>query len=386
MSLITVDGAQSYFGAGAPVYRRGATFRARDSGESCLFVPRLRRDARYVAEEGHERLQCTDGIDCHATASHAAPLQDRYVSYKRAGIQTPLHTTAARHPDADDGVECTVSSETELAANQRLVDILECSTLAPSEETNESTSEGEAGLEELSLERQFQSEPHHCRLIVFDWDDTLFPSSFIASLASGHIKSFAPKLRRLALLVEAVLRAARQVGQVAIVTLAKRPWITHSASKCLLGLDFEALVQELGIKIYYAREQSGLHGNVAETQSDYVLLKRNAMAQALSEASENESPSAAQASQVLDVLSIGDSRIEREALQELLGAWAHSGVLAFPPLCKVLKLMDKPVLSQLILELTEVLRCVQGMAVGSEDFDLAVRGTDDLADIVQRFV
>jgi len=82
-------------------------------------------------------------------------------------------------------------------------------------------------------------------IIIFDWDDTLCPSSAIRKMASfddqGHLKAKldANNKRELKLLAEqvnAVVNLASSLGKVILVTNAKRPWVETSS-------DFFAYVQ-----------------------------------------------------------------------------------------------------------------------------------------------
>merc|ERR1719223_2297054 len=111
-------------------------------------------------------------------------------------------------------------------------------------------------------------------VIIFDWDDTLLPTSEFRRGASVP----AVELRQHAKLVERTLRAAKECGHVAIVTLSKNQWVTRSADKFLPGLDMPKLLSELDILVYYAFEDDKGRP-IAST--DYVELKRSAMAKCL---------------------------------------------------------------------------------------------------------
>jgi hypothetical protein len=54
-------------------------------------------------------------------------------------------------------------------------------------------------------------------------------------------------------LVGFVLRTARRIARVAIVTNSMSPWVLSSGQRFLPGLDVEALLGELEIPVYYAR-------------------------------------------------------------------------------------------------------------------------------------
>merc|ERR1719329_882989 len=90
-------------------------------------------------------------------------------------------------------------------------------------------------------------------LILFDWDDTLFPTEHIrqeigfegwaveGAVQPPPISEDSPHYAALAAhaeLLERVLAGARQVGRVAIITLSVRPWVMTSAACFLPGISF----------------------------------------------------------------------------------------------------------------------------------------------------
>jgi len=64
-----------------------------------------------------------------------------------------------------------------------------------------------------------------------------------------------------------VLRAARSVARVAIVTNSMSPWVVSSGERYLPGLDVEALLRELEIPVFYARRHvPGVRVNTTEEE------------------------------------------------------------------------------------------------------------------------
>jgi len=102
-------------------------------------------------------------------------------------------------------------------------------------------------------------------LIIFDWDDTLLPTTFILNdvLPNLHPKdregvlpessNFYTELLAHAHTVGFVLRVARKAARVAIVTNSLSPWVLASSERYLPGLDLKALLEELQIPVYYSR-------------------------------------------------------------------------------------------------------------------------------------
>jgi len=94
-------------------------------------------------------------------------------------------------------------------------------------------------------------------IIIFDWDDTLCPSSWIRAnkrvlsffRPAPNIEKFQRPLRELTANCEALLKFAMKLGTVIIVTNAMEPWVETSCRNFLPGL--MPLVSEL--PVIYAR-------------------------------------------------------------------------------------------------------------------------------------
>mmetsp|Transcript_82984 Transcript_82984/g.231550 ORF Transcript_82984/g.231550 Transcript_82984/m.231550 type:complete len:487 (+) Transcript_82984:55-1515(+) len=119
-------------------------------------------------------------------------------------------------------------------------------------------------------------------VVIFDWDDTLFPTSFVVQMvipSMGKHDEFLSKdsphyeaLAHHAHVVDFVLRAARKVARVAIVTLSMSPWVEASTERYLPGLNIASLLYELDIQVYYSR------GHVREEVKSWdVKLDRSAV-------------------------------------------------------------------------------------------------------------
>jgi hypothetical protein len=157
-------------------------------------------------------------------------------------------------------------------------------------------------------------------LLFIDWDDTLFPTSW------SH-RTFAEpgeELRGAATAAAALLRAARQAGEVVIVTLATEQWIED----CLVRADCDAFSAEVArVRIIYARQ---IQENIAvwprqnepprAAQNFGVLLGsltwepelRAQLVTAKMAAIRSATPDGCR-----QVISIGDSTLERWAVHDL---------------------------------------------------------------------
>ncbi|CAE8675905.1 unnamed protein product, partial [Polarella glacialis] len=106
------------------------------------------------------------------------------------------------------------------------------------------------------LEEKSGSDSSPLPVIIFDWDDTLCPTWWIQkvmepSLCRVAASTFYAALEAHARHVEAILRAAKKLGHVDIVTAGNKPWFELSA-QYLRGVNVSALLKELDIVVYYA--------------------------------------------------------------------------------------------------------------------------------------
>jgi hypothetical protein len=161
-------------------------------------------------------------------------------------------------------------------------------------------------------------------VIMFDWDDTLFPTTYVRhdlglsvrrhlneqKLRPEALSVVQTTLARAAGQVDQLLRLADKKGKVVIVTLAKSPWVTDSCKFFFPGVG--ELIERLGIKILYAQEGEQVEYNkvnmMAEEQFEtfWAEMKGKAIARALEEFySQYEGQS------WKNIISIGDSDFER---------------------------------------------------------------------------
>lgn len=216
-------------------------------------------------------------------------------------------------------------------------------------------------------------------VIIFDWDDTLFPTRHVTEVVKalhpkdGPLPSESPyyaDLKAHAQIVESILLSAREVvGRVSIVTLAQRPWVENSAGWYLPGLDLEKLFQELEIEIFYAREHITrphiYNAQLEEGVDMFVIAKRNAMLKCLRKL---YGPS----SRTMHVISVGDSTVEHLAAKEVLWCCPQEA----GSYCKTIKLMSDPSVQNLTEELQVLTSWLQQIAVCEKDFDLSFESED----------
>ncbi|CAL1132868.1 unnamed protein product [Cladocopium goreaui] len=169
--------------------------------------------------------------------------------------------------------------------------------------------------------------------------------------------------------VRELLTLAKSCGQVAIVTLSRRPWVANSASEYLPKLGIEALLKELRIPVIYSREcvkpymMRSPDGAFEEGVCPLTMAKELAMKVLKKLYGKNPWK---------NVLSIGDSVTERTAITELL--WAHMGEDS-RSCCKTLKMLQDPTIEQLQMELNIIKDALPEMAKRGEDFSLCIDET-----------
>jgi len=220
-------------------------------------------------------------------------------------------------------------------------------------------------------------------VIIFDWDDTLLPTWYIMEVVKkidekeGPVdpaSTFYDDLAAHAQTVRKTLCAAREVGRVAIVTLARRPWVATSAAWYLPAADIEKLLEELDIDIYYAREHVIKYqvcvAQLEEAVDVFTIAKRNAMIKCLKKLYGGSE-------RTMHVLCIGDSTAEQEAAKEVL--WCCRAET--DSLCKTVKLMSDPSVEHLTDELHVLISWFCKMISYESDFDISMETAEDVEQI-----
>eukprot|EP00438_Fugacium_kawagutii_P001436 Skav215657 [mRNA] locus=scaffold2880:3879:4592:- [translate_table: standard] len=180
-------------------------------------------------------------------------------------------------------------------------------------------------------------------------------------------------------LIAKALRLAKTCGdRVAIVSLSERPWVFESADQYLPGLDMKELLKELQIPVYYAPEHATSKFPPSETaaleHSDFgsqdlnVTMKRNAMLEFLQPVGQSDFDG-------LNLISIGDSLVEKEAAQTCARVADLEGK---PSLCKTIKFMGDPSLKHLNEQLKALTAHLPVLCAYDGDLDLHAQSPDDL--------
>eukprot|EP00418_Pyrodinium_bahamense_P012077 CAMPEP_0179120522 /NCGR_PEP_ID=MMETSP0796-20121207/56788_1 /TAXON_ID=73915 /ORGANISM="Pyrodinium bahamense, Strain pbaha01" /LENGTH=333 /DNA_ID=CAMNT_0020819065 /DNA_START=18 /DNA_END=1019 /DNA_ORIENTATION=- len=248
-------------------------------------------------------------------------------------------------------------------------------------------------------------------VIIIDWDDTIFPTTWLSKMkefqhwlrTDGHATpslnaESAEQLAELDQTARAFLLRASLLGRVCCVTLSERPWQSRSMEAFMPML--AKTWQEIDIDVFYAREERGkmrrplmpvkqvLEGDAWDVlehsmgqDDEFILKKQRSMKRFLSTYYQNSSWK--------NVVGIGDSRTERDALQEI--AFQHRNPISQKTgmeknfRCKTVSMLQSPTCQQLTAQL-QVLQAWLP-AIVNEDRDLAMSCTQDaIVDVQEHWV
>jgi len=249
--------------------------------------------------------------------------------------------------------------------------------------------------------------------IIFDWDDTLFPTTWIREDCGLNwrytiAEQVEPSARRDVvedLLAKYSVRActffkeACSLGHVAIVTLAKKPWVHDSMKKFMPEL--MPLMEQHKIKVLYARDhitkkmQQEYAAQDFKTGNQEINFWMRAKASAMKE--ELEAFYGSRKMPWKNVVCIGDSDIERTAVLTISDEYAqdlgkHEGKLIMKGLTseveskdgqkirlrtKVLKMLDEPSVEELTAEIFVMTDWLPQMVRQDEGFNVQLDSTDE---------
>lgn len=188
-------------------------------------------------------------------------------------------------------------------------------------------------------------------LIVFDWDDTLCPTSWIEerpelrSVFQGGICGTGEVWERLvehAQAINRLLETAQSLGSVAVVTLAERPWVANSVRDFLPQAS-----TALALEAYYARECAVMRAPAGVCP--FTAMKRRAMQLAM----EGMITMLGKGTSWESFVSVGDSDVEKRAAQDLGREFQIRGTVRWT---KTVKMAEHPSISQLTAQIRSLER------------------------------
>lgn len=245
------------------------------------------------------------------------------------------------------------------------VDSVDPSVSSPSSSASSSSS---ATLDAVSPNNE-PGQAHKETIIAFDWDDTLLSSSWLASLGyrldsnmSSAPTSLIQQLAVLATTVIALLRLAHQHGRVVVVTNAETGWVELSAQKFFPSV-FPVL-NELNITIFSARS------TFESTYPDSPLKWKSAAFEHILNETTLTAEQLSQCSTIIhkNVISLGDSHVEREAVRNVTSEMMNT-------LCKSVKFAERPTCDQLVRQLNLVTSCFNYILTHQNHLDLQLTVT-----------
>lgn len=199
--------------------------------------------------------------------------------------------------------------------------------------------------------------------VLFDWDDTLLPSTLLATKgyrldgAFDRCPETEASLRLLERAVCTLLSTAARHGKVHIVTNAEHGWVQLSAQRFMPAvLPFLDIATVISARSTYEGFYPG----------QPLQWKVAAMQERLRETFE-------EAASVKNVLSFGDSHVEREAVKIASSGRANARV-------KSIKLAERPSVEQLRRQLELVSSCFSNLHSYDGDLDLMLQVTPTAAD------
>lgn len=204
-------------------------------------------------------------------------------------------------------------------------------------------------------------------MIVFDWDDTLCPTTwiegkrFLRDIVTESAKLQPPEAHRdgpewsllgaHAQAIRQVVETALSLGSVAVVTLAQKPWVATSLQS-FLQPTAGGKVSEL--QVYYARDSDAyqmlrpFRMAPAGRGCPWTALKRQAMKTAMERMGAVGDPAGGECRRWDCLVSIGDSEAERRAAEDLGRECTQRGELGF---IKTVKLRERPSITMLTEQL-----------------------------------
>lgn len=218
-------------------------------------------------------------------------------------------------------------------------------------------------------------------ILVFDWDDTLCPTHWIRSDSQLSANKKVPKcpnvqrkLRTHDKEVRKLLKTAKKLGKVVLVTNAKRPWVSTTIKHFMPNL--QDCTSD--IPIVYAQEYfEKLRAEGFDMTSNCILtaFKTMAMKEAVGEFYSQYADQSWK-----NMVSIGDGFFEHDAIEEVRTFRPHQEPDSPKSRCRVkrIKLMDEPTVEGLTVQVS-LLRCwLLDIVSADGDIDMDLNSEDSI--------
>ncbi|CAE7471303.1 unnamed protein product [Symbiodinium natans] len=251
-----------------------------------------------------------------------------------------------------------------------------------------------------------------CTLIIVDWDDTMFPTTWLQQkgwfaqwVTCGKLGTFMERdeltippndlalISELDTVLEAFLLSACALGQVSCVTLARRPWQDRTMRAFLPKLS--SAWDKHFVVVRYAREERLVQtddcGFTPLDKQDLEMVRQGTFAKKKQKSMERLLRKFYKKGSWKNVISLGDGPAERQALQEI--GFRHLNP-ASPKTgeqktfrTKTVKMLEEPDCSELVAELQMVQAWLPALASTDEDIDIDLaEGEEALLDVHQQLM
>jgi len=249
-------------------------------------------------------------------------------------------------------------------------------------------------------------------VLLLDWDDTLFPTTWILQDCGLHWSrkiheqlSPSPKreliehlLKTLAQKLEMFITAATKLANVFIITLAKRPWVETSSHNFLPKIG--ELLAARGIKVIYAQEnlppEQLQHFVKDKTKSSEEIASFWTRTKADTIRRELNASHSMHGASWKNVISLGDSNFERDGTihvcKEYMTVELDGGdVCSTGPTIegftkeghlkklrmKTVKMLEQPTIEELIAEISIFTRWLPFIVRQDKGFDIELDSTEN---------
>merc|ERR1712224_363819 len=160
-----------------------------------------------------------------------------------------------------------------------------------------------------------------------------------------------------------LLKAARKVGTVHILTQADMLWVNQSMTSLKVGgIDIQEVFRDLEIKFHYADLEKAKETRLPSGVDVLTMAKMIPMQKILKARFGDDTKS------VWNVLSIGDRPTELLALKELCKD--HAKKVWRRPICKTVKLKEEPMLEDLSETCELLTKHIARLAASESDFEI----------------
>lgn len=239
-------------------------------------------------------------------------------------------------------------------------------------------------------------------LLIFDWDDTLFPTTYVRDdlklvwnkplkdqdLSSTEKNAIGKRLELCASHAVELLKQADRFGKVVLLTLARAPWVSESCKNFYASVG--RLITQLKVPIIYAQEGIQVDYNKQNMSSDEEIERfwSSVKGKAI-ERECNKFYSQYEGQSWKNVISIGDSDFERLGTQNAMENYMREtgidsdGKLVdvnghlYKVRTKTFKMLDEPTVEELTVEVDMLKAWLPLMVKLDSSFDVNLNNADD---------